>query len=547
MNDAPGGQSEPVPTSTGPSTTTSDAGGTRLADRAALAIAMMLALVFGLQVSTSSRLESLTWDETGYVAAGYANWVFGDYRLNAAHPPLLQKLQALPLLFLPVQAPPLSSLDWEGDPNPFASYGYAFFFRSGNDHERLTRAARAPVLVLGVLLVLLVYGFGRELAGTGAGLLAAALAAFEPNLIAHAKLATEDLGCTTLMLAAVWSGWRWLRSPGPGRALVCGISFGLALLAKYTALLLGPIAVGLALLAWWPGGPRQPVRALLRDLFIMTAASALLIDFAYGPGFGLGRYVTGASGIYTDFDHAYRFYFAGQVSDAPFRFYALASLLIKTPLGILALFGLAALTQLRRRAHWRDVAVLALTPLFVIGASFLDITSPGVRRILPAVPFVLLFAGLAVRPPASRVRHLVAWGLVALVAVEAARTYPHHLSYISPLFGGPERGPYLLEDSNIDWGQDLPALAAWQERNLPDEPVWLLYFGNSDPSAYGVRARPFSFAQAERPPSGVVAVSTHFLVHFRKLEARTGRDVDWLTKYEPIGRAGHSIWLYHFP
>ena len=82
-----------------------------LGGRVAPAAAVVLALLFGVQVFTGSLDKSLTWDEPHYVAAGYANWVFDDYRLNADHPPLMQKLQALPLLWLPVEPPALASLD----------------------------------------------------------------------------------------------------------------------------------------------------------------------------------------------------------------------------------------------------------------------------------------------------------------------------------------------------------------------------------------------------------------------------------------------------
>src|SRR6185436_15895222 len=46
----------------------------------------------------------------------------------------------------------------------------------------------------------------------------------------------------------------------------------------------------------------------------------------------------------------------------------------------------------------------------------------------------------------------------------------------------------LLGDSNLDWGQDLPLLAAWQ-RAHPDENLYLGYFGQADPAHYGIRAR----------------------------------------------------------
>jgi len=509
--------------------------------------ALGLAILFGLQVYLGSLDESVTWDEPGYIAAGYTNWIDGDYRLNADHPPLMQKLQALPLLWLPVSAPPLSELQWGEDPNPRATQGRALFFESGNDPLRLTRWGRAPVMLLGVLLIVCIYGFGREFLDPEAALLATALAALDPNLIAHAKLATEDLGCTALMLAAVWAWWRWLETPKLRRALLCGVTFALALLSKYTALLLLPIGLVLMWLAWRRRPPGLPRTELAGQLAAMAALTLALINFAYGPGFHLDRYVAGIFRIYPEVSPDYRFYFWGMVSDTPFWYHAVVSVLIKTPLSVWALLGMAALTLSRsRQARGRLWPVLLPAAVVLLVACF-DRTNPGIRRVLPALPFLLLCAGFAIRQPIASWVRVLAWLLVLASGVEAMRVFPHHLSYLNPAVGGPDRGPYVFDESNIDWGQDLPSLARWQAQHLPSEPLTLLYFGNADPAAYGVRAVPLDLARLEDPESGTVAVSAHYLAFFRKLQAVSGRDTDWLSKYEPIAKAGYSIYLYHFP
>ena len=512
--------------------------------------AVALAIAFGLQVFFGSAQESLTWDEPGYIASGYVNWVAGDYRLAPDHPPLMQKLQALPLLALDVSVPPLSALQWGRDPNPRATYGRAFFFASGNDPIRLARWARAPVLALGVALVLCLYGFARELMRPEAALLACALAAFDPNLIAHAKLATEDLGCSALMLAAVWTFWRWLQAPGPRRAAVCGVLTGLALLSKYTALLLLPIDLALVAVAAIAGRARVAVRAgwapRIRELALLGGVALVLINFAYGFGFHLDDWLLGIGKIYPDIAPDYRFYFWGQVSEKPVWYHAVASLAIKTPLSVWLLLALAAGSVLRSPHARRAAGVCAIPVCALLFASFFDVTAPGVRRVLPAVPFVLLLAGLALEREVGPALRTGAWLAAAASAAAAFAIYPHHLSYINPLFGGPERGPYVLDESDIDWGQDLPALARWQAEHLPDESISLSYFGIADPAAYGVRAVPLDASEIERPRPGVKAVSAHVLAGFRKLEAVAGLDADWLSKYEPIAKAGYSIFIYRF-
>ncbi len=519
----------------------------RLANCVPALAAAACALAFLLQVYFGSLQESLTWDEPGYIAAGYANWAWGDYRLNADHPPLMQKLSALPLLFLHLSAPPLDDALFRDEANPRATYGRHFVFTSGNDALRIARWARLPVMLLGTALILCVYAWSRQLFGPAAALLPTALAALSPNLIAHAKLATEDLGCAALMFCAVWSLWWSLERPSAARAALCGAATGLALLAKYTALLLVPLYPLLAALAWRRRPERPRAAHCLGHLALLGAVAFAVVGFAYGLRFRPDLYWRGIFRIYPDVNPDYLFYFWGQVSDEPFWYHAIASLLIKTPLPALLLIGLGAVGLARAPLRGASRWFLLLPPLAVLAASCFDITNPGVRRVLPAIPFLLVLAGAAPRALPRRSAPLVVCLLVAWSALEAARIFPHHLSYLNPAVGGPERGPYILDESNIDWGQDLPALAAWQRENPSSEPVQLFYFGSALPSAYGVRSVAFDVSRLEDPPPGTVAISAHYLAGLRKLQASTGADADWLTRYAPIAKAGYSIFIYRFP
>ncbi len=112
--------------------------------------------------------------------------------------------------------------------------------------------------------------------------------------------------------------------------------------------------------------------------------------------------------------------------------------------------------------------------------------------------------------------------------------------------GGPDQAPYLLDDSNIDWGQDLPALAECQSTRPEDEEVRLLYHGSADAAAYGVRAADVLVGDMLRPRPGVYAISVTKLTDFRKLMAHGVPGIDWLTEFEPNERLGRSIYIYEF-
>jgi hypothetical protein len=85
------------------------------------------------------------------------------------------------------------------------------------------------------------------------------------------------------------------------------------------------------------------------------------------------------------------------------------------------------------------------------------------------------------------VRGLV-WTAAVGLAVESLISIPNFIPFFnwpSHLIGRPID---LLGDSNLDWGQDLPALVEWQQAH-PDKTLYLSYFGLADPAAFGLRYR----------------------------------------------------------
>jgi hypothetical protein len=272
--------------------------------------------------------------------------------------------------------------------------------------------------------------------------------------------------------------------------------------------------------------------------------SLLVVGAGYNFTFDWARYVDGARRIYSDLIPGYPYYFAGEFSASGRWYYALGALLMKAPVSTLLLVVLAAAYLVTDRRH-REAALFLLVPaLVIVAASFFDAANLGVRRILPALPFLLLFtsqtlAGVRRRPVVIGVFVLLGWS-----ALQTLRIHPDYLSYFNAVVGGPRAGPDLLDDSNLDWGQDLPALGRWQRAHAEATPLRLMYFGTSEPGAYGVDAVEMSREEIERPRAGYYAVSAHYLVRFRELGIRTGSDLDWLRRYEPVGRAGWSIYVF---
>lgn len=71
---------------------------------------------------------------------------------------------------------------------------------------------------------------------------------FDPNILAHSHYVTTDLGVTAFIFVAAAALWRAARSDfGLGPVLLAGGAYGLALSAKLSAVVFGPIFALLAI------------------------------------------------------------------------------------------------------------------------------------------------------------------------------------------------------------------------------------------------------------------------------------------------------------
>src|SRR5215475_15034366 len=126
--------------------------------------------------------ETQTWDEGIHISAGYTYLTRGDYSWNMEHPPLVKILSALPLEFLGLEAQPFGP---DGKRKPQVEYGIDFLYRNRRHADTILFAARAPTILLTLLFAIAMAWWVRRRFGAAAGLLAAALCCFDPNIIAH--------------------------------------------------------------------------------------------------------------------------------------------------------------------------------------------------------------------------------------------------------------------------------------------------------------------------------------------------------------------------
>jgi len=307
---------------------------------------------------------------------------------------------------------PLDHPSWQSG----AWYAFAdeFLWRANAaDVDCIVFLTRLPVIGLALLLGALVYRWARELGGVRAGLLALFLLACDPNILAHARLVTTDMGVTVFSFLAAYTLWRVLQrgpgsqpgetsgkwrenvppllSPGAkrkgererglgGEGLLAGIALGLALTAKFSALLLVPLFLILVL---WQAITRRTLRPLLHG-WTITARPVLP---ARGAGHlaphrrwqsGLPSYLRGVQAILRRTEGGNPAFLMGRYSTTGWWYYFPVAFLIKTPVPTLLLLLVSLVLTVRHRTWNRDLfLLLPMIAFFGVRVLNLEFKVPG--------------------------------------------------------------------------------------------------------------------------------------------------------------------------
>lgn len=487
-----------------------------------------IVLVSTALIVLASRRNSVTFDEIVPIAVGARGYVTGEFDLAPDHPPLMQYLYGAPVYLDGATYPDESGVSPELKRSPAYRYLYAqhFFFTSGNDPERVALLGRLPAALVAAVLVLLVFAYTRSLAGAGAGLLAAALAAFLPDVLAHGGVAYNDLPVAAAFLAGVWALDRAVRRPTWRAGLLVGVLAGIGVGLKISAGVLLPVGLGLLALE---GFARRHERTWLRGIAVAVpvalAAGYLTLVAIYRGDWLLEQFRYGLSfrAQHLSGGHGARQILLGGESPSGWWYFFPIAFLFKTPAGLHMLMVLAAFGFVRSRATLRRIAASPLRApalaMIVFGAGLLASNlNIGFRYALPLMPPLIVLTAVGARrawPALGGLGRAVAAVAVAAALLMPITHYPNFLSYVSEYGPGRDRGHRVLVDSSLDWGQGLIQLREYLDRNDIDA-VYLSYFGSALPAGYGIRYVPLhSFfplppqPPLERDPEYVVISATN--------------------------------------
>ncbi|HRQ36523.1 MAG TPA: hypothetical protein PLD25_01235 [Chloroflexota bacterium] len=523
-------------------------------------------LLFAGQAFFSSPRKSAAFDEQYHVSAGYAYLKTGDFRMSLSHPPLVDALTAVPLLFRHDVNLPLDHVSWAA--NDYFHFADVFLWQSQADPQSIVEWARWPVMAVGVALVAVLFWWARQMAGVWAGWIALTLAVFDPNLIANARLVTTDLGVTCFLLLTIWRLWHWLVRPSPLNLLLCAFFAALTMAAKFNGIIVWPMMVGIAVIWRWEMADGKSQARFLLSRFLMMGVAAYLVLWAIYR-FDVTPFPGTAVPLPASFypyslwqtfqaieSEAKAAFLLGETSRGGWWYYFPVTLAVKTSLPLLILTGIGAVIALKHEG-WRKTAVLWLPIVLFLALAMAGNITIGYRHILPVAPFLIMLASYSGNWVITKTNYPITQLLITLLllwqAVGTLRLYPHQEAFFNELVGGPIGGARVLSDSNLDWGQDLMALREVMA-NLGIETVNLGYFGTAVPEQYGISYQPLPgylrfTAGAEidtfnpyTPPPGWYAISQTSL--HMGLVLQNNDLYAYFQEQTPIARAGYSINLY---
>ncbi|HVT45789.1 MAG TPA: phospholipid carrier-dependent glycosyltransferase [Thermoanaerobaculia bacterium] len=549
-------------------------------------IGVLLVLVALMRIVSTYGVFSQTMDEPSKLSSGMHQLVYGHFPRTHDHPPL-------GLITLGI-GPRLAGIPYEATANRWDD-GNRVLYHEGT-YRRNLALARMGVLPFVIATAVLTFLWAHRLFGIAVALVSLLLLTSLPEFLAHGGIASNDMAIAATLMAALYCFTLWLERPSFPRSIALGISLGLALAAKFSALVFFPAAA--AVIAGWrfwflrrrdgdsqsEPGTRTTPRVWLGAAVTIVVVAWLTVWGSYG--FATGGVTAeeirvelnlddhlGAGGrasrvayaiarrtpaieYLVDLAKAVRHqtdghtsYLFGEVTPRGLWYYLPVAFIFKTPIAF-TILGLTsvpiALSEAARKRSWGIPVPLLAAAAIAISCMFSNI-AVGLRYILPIYPLLAISAGFAAvhlwtagwtaggrfrRATRPIVVSLLVWHLAA-----SALAHPDYLAYFNELARRPDR---IIVDSNLDWGQDLLRLEK-ELRRRGVESFSIAYFGSCQLERHDLP--PFTRLEPGDRATGWIAISVSLLRGMGPGPAAYA----WLRELTPVGEVGHSIRLYYVP
>ncbi|MCJ7738004.1 MAG: glycosyltransferase family 39 protein, partial [Anaerolineae bacterium] len=359
-----------------------------------------------------------------------------------------------------------------------------------------------------------------------AGWIGLAVLVFDPNILAHGRLDTNDIGVTALGTLGLYLTWRSVRSSVRLWPVLVGFVLGLTCLSKSSGVLwLAAIDLFVIILAVHDKQNRVP--RLLQALTIGLIA-LLTIWAAYGFDVGVlheelailvpAPVHWGTVFFQTDSADQRLAYALGKLKMGGWWWYFPLAWALKTPIPLMLvlLAGLLAgpVYVTKRRIRGLRCLLPAMFAALYSVVAIIEGPNIGYRHLLPIQPIIVLLATLVgdalltANPGIKLGKRLIPFAgpvLAALFCWYALGTLastPNEIAYFNLLAGPAENKHRFLISSNLDWGQMMKQMAFYLQSHS-DETTYVAY---SHPAPYPI---PASAYLPPHPEAGPITAPLH--------------------------------------
>ncbi|MBI3190751.1 glycosyltransferase family 39 protein [archaeon] len=528
--------------------------------RKTIIIASFLLLVAFIQIFFVSSSQSPVLDEQFYPGVGKYTVTTGDFSPFAYrfHPPLGYYINSI-LLY--ADNKPV----WNDRPfdmtNIIGVYGIDYYLF----------LTRLPIAIMSLILGIFIFVWARKLYGDKAAIFSLILFCFEPTIIAHSAVATTDMTAATFVFIAMYFFWRFYERRTNYNGVVAGIFLGLALLTKFTALLLLPIVLFLFLYKF------RPIRKNIKLIVLYFALAFVVVWGFYGfqvdtinntvhsidksqdfinKTFGDAEKTVinsvintplPAASYFTAFGyniyHSYEghgAYLFGQYSEHGWLYYYILAFAIKATIPLIIFIFIFLAFMLARKMKFdlsKEIFVLVPIIIFFVVLSALKLNI-GLRHLLPVYPFLFVILGKLFQVKFKKAKRRIFNAIVILLVVwsiaEAMLILPYNMSYFNE-FVGPRNGYLYLSDPDVDWGQWLKYLSTYTN----DKNITEFYTTPPLPEVF-TNQYIHNYQKAGCiPKNGIYAMSVSSVILYNRECYR------WLRNYSYYDMIGYSVLIYN--
>ncbi len=548
--------------------------------------------------------NSATVVEFAHLPAGLAAWQrhsLGIYRVCG---PLSKFLYALPAYVVGVRVNYPESFDSEVVARREWELGRIFQDKNKGRYHCIYRWSRLLPIIITVLGGCLVCDWSTRLFGAWPGIVSLCAWSWMPPMLGHGSLVTSDMLSAVVLLLAARSFWTFLIHPSGVTAILSGITLGLAQATKFTLLVLYPcwvlLLIGRVLqLRVSNSSERGASPSRVAGLAaMMLIISVVVLDSLYlfqDVGFHLTElqstqshfarnllrlgdceatswllqvplpipleFVRGLDSQLIDSERLQSAYLLGWTRRGGWWYWYLVASLIKIPLPIAGIFGLAVIrlpTAVRDgdRSLWAGLCVLvtAAEVAIVISATTGTGSNAAFRYLIPSIALLCVWIGRAWSAGCQEIRVSVI-ALIFWLATNAVVSIPDHLGWQNELgwaWSTWTGRPALIGDS-LDWGQDLARLSDWVSRNSREGSTRICVYGLGDLEPYS-RSVPADVPAATVSEAATyLAISSNILLGYESRYSVFVRgercsfnesDRATLSQLQPFDYVGRTIRVY---